>query len=132
MTIGLGLGGLRRAEVRRCADGRLTGVSGIGSASDRGRRIDPGPGADVVGREVEHALVDGAGLVRLIRGEQRVGERDVGLDQPGAIVGAKGVLDALLVMSHHVGLEARDLFGERRREIQIAERSAPAIATRVL
>ena len=39
----------------------------------------------------------------------------------GAIVGAERVLDALLMVLDQLGLEARDLLGERRREIEIAD-----------
>ena len=108
----------RRATLASRAMSR--GGGGGGSGSGTANRVERGARANVVRREIEHALIDDARLVGLVAAQQRVGERDVRLDQPRPVVGPKRELDALLMMLDRLRLEPRDLFGQRRRQIQIA------------
>ena len=77
----------------------------------------------LVGRiQLEHAAVHGARLVQLPAAEETLGQRQIGIHEARFVVGAHGVLDALLVEPHAARLDADHLFGDRTRAAQVARR----------
>ena len=81
--------------------------------------------AEVVRRQLEHALIDRSGLVHLTAAKQRVGKREVRFHELRTIVRSIGVLDALLVVLHRSRIDTHDLVRHRHRGCQIAAALVP-------